>query len=132
MNRFEAVALFSIVSLGACLYLAWFHVARAFREKGDRETRDILIGCAMAACGLLAPMAMNVIPNPLPRALHVILIIAAILFLSFAANGAEKKAADDGETDAAPGAEIFAPRGSHGYLGACIVGFLGLILVFIR
>jgi hypothetical protein len=127
--------LLSIAGVFACGYLGWFHVSRAFRERGERETRDIVIGSAMAMSGVLPLMANGLLPLVVPRGMLLVLVIAAIMLMSFAGRMSERAKEGEGEEIVGPkgsGAEIFAVPGDLAYVWAAIIAMLANVMTFAK
>jgi hypothetical protein len=126
-----------IIGLLCSLGLAFFHVRRAFSEKGERETRDILLACAFAFGGILAPVFTGVFEGLMTLALPVwigwVLAIANIGLLGAACTmfNDSKEASTRADRALSERERLFAPHDDANYNTGAIVGFVANVIVFL-
>jgi hypothetical protein len=130
-------AFIGIIGLLCSMYLAFFHIRRAFNEKGERETHDIVIGCAFAFGGLMAPLFTGVFDGlftlPLPVWLGWIFAIGNIILLGAACTmfGDNKETGPPSARTLSDREKIFAPHDATDYNYYAAAAFVANVIVFI-
>jgi hypothetical protein len=130
-------AFIGIIGLLCSMYLAFFHIRRAVREKGERETHDVVIGCAFAFGGLMAPLFTGVFDGlftlPLPIWLGWVVAIGNIILLGAACTmfGDNKETGSPKNRKLSDREKIFAPHESTDYNCNAAAAFVANVIVFL-
>jgi predicted permease len=132
MTAADLWSFIALVGMLAAFFLAAFHIRRAFREKGERETRDIALGCTMAFAGLVGPVGTGLLDLPLPIWLGWLLAAGAVVLFGAAVT----RFGDNAEVGAPKNRRlterqrIFALHDDMPYNIAALIAVMANLLVF--